>query len=351
MSWIRHRRPSAVWLVLASLAATVLVVQSSCADLNQVSSPNEVLILSASPSAIDADGFSTTTITAEVSPRTDQNLRDVIFTTTLGSFPASVTGNETSIVATVNSAGVASVALQSSPQTGTAVVTAEIREGDAVKVARSTRVDFTAIRASDVIAVRALTTVAPADGATVTDIIVQLNGEVPVNQREILFSTTLGTFGALSPTATRLAGTDNSARAGLVSPRTTGAGVVTAELNDQKARVTIQFEPALPEQIAVSLFGSLQLKATFTSKVTVNVEMERSTGKVTPGLEVVYRVFDASTGNLFGFFSGTTLVDSNGNSQANFTPGNTGERGEATIRVRIPGTSVSGRVRIEIVDP
>jgi len=198
---------------------------------------------------------------------------------------------------------------------------------------------------------RALTTVAPADGATVTDIIAQLNGEVPVNQREILFSTTLGTFGALSSTASRLAGTDNTARAGLVSPRRTGAGVVTAELNDQKARVTVNFEPALPEQIAVSLFGSLQLKATFTSKVTVNVEMERSTGTVTPGLEVVYRAFDESTGNLFGFFSGATLVDSNGNSQADFTPGNTGERGEATIRVRIPGTDVSGRVRIEIVDP
>jgi hypothetical protein len=337
--------------MLSCLVVSIVVVQLSCADLNQVSSPDDVLILSASPNAIDADGFSTTTITAQVSRQTDQNLRDVIFTTTLGRFPASATGNDSTIVATVDSAGVAAVALQSSPQTGTAVVTGEIREGDAVKVARSTRVDFTAIRASDVIVVRALHTVAPADGATVTDIIAQLNGAVPVNQREVVFTTTLGTFGALSPTTSRLAGTDNTARAGLVSPRKTGAGVVTAELNDQKARVTVNFEPALPEQIAVSLFGSLQLKATFTSKVTVNVEMERSTGTVTPGLEVVYRAFDESTGNLFGFFSGATLVDSNGNSSADFTPGNTGERGEATIRVRIPGTDVSGRVRIEIVDP
>ena len=57
------------------------------------------------------------------------------------------------------------------------MITCEIREGDAVKVARSTRVDFTAIRASDVIVLRALNTVAPADGATVTDIIAQLSGE------------------------------------------------------------------------------------------------------------------------------------------------------------------------------
>ena len=350
MSRRRLWRASTAWLAMCALATIAVSLQLACSDLNEVAQPDEVLIVQASPRSIDADGFSTTVITAQVSAQTDPSLRDVIFTTTLGTFPASTT-SETSIVAPVNADGVASASLQSTSQTGTAVVTAEIRRGDDVIVARSTNVDFTRIRSSDVIAVTAVRTVAPADGATITNIVAQLNTAVPVDQRSVLFSTTMGTFAPLTSTVTRLAGTDNVARAGLISPRSTGTAVVTAEINDQKSRVDVLFEPALPDQIAVSVFGTLQLKATFTTKVTVNVEMERAVGQVTPGQEVVYRAFDESTGNLFGFFSGATLIDSNGNSQADFTPGNTGERGEATIRVRIPGQELSGRVRIEIVDP
>ena len=107
----------------------------------------------------------------------------------------------------------------------------------------------------------------------------------------------------------------------------------------------------MPDGIAVSVFGSLQMKATFATKSTVEAELFRIDGKVTPGTEVIFRAFDDSTGNQFGSFSGSTPSDDQGMVRVDFTPGNTVERGEAIIRVRVPGSSIVGRVHIEIVDP
>ncbi len=72
---------------------------------------------------------------------------------------------------------------------------------------------------------------------------------------------------------------------------------------------------------------------------------------VSPGLEVGWEAFDESTGNQFGFFSAITLVDANGNATAEFTPGNTTERGEAVLSGFVVGTFTNGKVVIEIVDP
>ena len=74
-------------------------------------------------------------------------------------------------------------------------------------------------------------------------------------------------------------------------------------------------------------------------------------GEVTAGTEVRFRAFDDSTGNMFGFFSGVTPSDDSGMVVAQFTPGNTIERGEATIRARVTGTGVSTQFKIEIIDP
>ena len=65
----------------------------------------------------------------------------------------------------------------------------------------------------------------------------------------------------------------------------------------------------------------------------------------------MFEVQDATTGRAFGFFSGVAPSDASGLVTAEFTPGNTTERGEATIRARIPGTNVQSTVRMEIVDP
>jgi hypothetical protein len=167
-----------------------------------------------------------------------------------------------------------------------------------------------------------------------------------------VFNTTAGSFGPPNQQqVTRTASSGNLASAELVSPRLPGVAIVTATLNNIQATTAVTFEPALPDQISVSAFGNLQIKATFASRITVEAKLERIVGQVTPGTEVVFRAFDEDTQSTFGFWSSVNLSDAAGTVTAEFTPGNTTERGEATIRVRVPGNDVSGRLQIEIVDP
>jgi hypothetical protein len=231
-------------------------------------------------------------------------------------------------------------------------VTVEIRDEEAVKVARTVRVNFEPLESSDVIQIQAESSTAPADGASVTNILAKVSEAMPLQQREILFTTTAGSFGGINPsTATRTASTDAVALVGLISPRAMTTALVSATVNNQVSYTNVTFERALPDSATMSVFGSLQLKATFATKVSLEVELFRDVGEVTPGTEVVFRCFDESTGNMFGFFSGVAPSDDNGFVSAQFTPGNTNERGEATLRARVAGTDVLARVRIEIIDP
>jgi hypothetical protein len=335
-----------------ALPFTVLAGLLSCSDLNQVAEPDEVMVLSASPESIPANGYSVAQITAQISPQADQRLRDVIFETTSGRFPAADPATPQTVVATAGVEGRATVALQSAAQTGTAVVSAEIRDGQAVKISRSIDVRFETVRASDVIVLSTASERAPADGATATSIFAQIGEAVPLLQRSVVFATTSGSFGAPGQQqVSRTAGSNNVASAELVSPRAPGVAVVTATINNIQSTTAVTFEHALPDRISVSVIGNLQIKATFASRVIVEAKLERFVGQVTPGTEVVFRAFDEDTQQTFGFWSGNNLSDSTGTVTAEFTPGNTTERGEATIRVRVPGNEVSGRVRIEIVDP
>jgi hypothetical protein len=342
------------WTRIALVLGPVIfgLVYGSCDGLDTVVNPDEVLRLAAEDATLPADGFSTTIITAQISPQADERFRDIIFTTTLGKFLAANPEDPATIEVTVESSGRAVATLQASPQVGTASVTAEIREGRLVKVARTVEVRFEPVPASDILDIRAASDSAPADGETVTDIVAKVARAVPLAQRDILFRTTMGSFGSPVPQqTTRTAGADSVARVGLISALEPGVAVVTATINGREARTSVEFEPALPDGIAVSVFGSLQLRATFATKVTVEAELFRRVGTVTPGTGVRFRAFDDSTGHLFGFWSGITPSDENGIITAQFTPGNTTERGEATIRVRVPDTDISGRVKIEIIDP
>jgi hypothetical protein len=327
-------------------------MSAACTSINTAADPDAVLTLTASTTAVPADGFSTITITAQISTQADERYRDVIFSTTLGTFPTADSDFPRRIVASADSDGRAAVSLQSSPQTGTAVVTAEIRDGDAVKVARTIEVTFEPLKSSDVIEIQAASPTAPADGASVTAILAKVADAMPLSQRNVLFTTTSGSFGAPLPQqATVSAGSNSVAVIGLISPREPSVALVTATVNGRQSQTTVQFEHALPDSSTMSVFGSLQLKATFATKINLNVELFRTVGEVTAGTVVRFRTFDDSTGNMFGFFSGVTPSDDNGMVVAQFTPGNTTERGEATIRARVEGTGVLAQVKIEIIDP
>ena len=128
--------------VLGIVAPLAILLAASCADLDQPTDPASVLVLTVTPGALPADGFSTGTIVAEIDPRTAERFRDISLSTTLGSFVGGTSAKDTTLVVTANSSGRAAATLRSSTTAGTAVVTAEIRDGDVVKVSRTIEVPF-----------------------------------------------------------------------------------------------------------------------------------------------------------------------------------------------------------------
>jgi hypothetical protein len=337
-------------LALVPLVLAALLAAGACSDLDSPAAQDEVLQVTVSPRALPADGFSSAEVVAEIDPRSQERYRDITFSTSLGSFPAGTSTGARTIVAAADSNGRALVVLRSAAQPGTATVTAEVRDGDVVKVARSAEVPFEPVAVSSVVVLDLGSAEAPADGATVTNAVARIATAVPSEQRTVTFATTAGTLGAAGGTSAQVrAGTDDLAIIGVVSPRTVASAVVTASVNNLTARKTIEFTHAYPDRVSVGLSGSFRLTASFSTKALVRVELTRETGTVTRGTEVRFAATDDSTGNEFGFWSAVTTSDTSGNASAEFTPGNTAERGEATIRATVPGTGRSAAVKIEIV--
>jgi hypothetical protein len=329
-----------------------LVLAGACTDLDSPAEQDSVLQVTVSPRALPADGFSSAQVVAEIDPRSQERYRDITFSTTLGSFPAGTSSGARTIVAAADANGRAVVVLRSAAQPGTATVTAEVRDGESVKAARSVDVPFEAVAVSSVVVLELGATSAPADGATVTNAIARVAAALPSEQRTVTFSTTAGTLAVSGSTTAQVrAGTDDVASVGLVSPRTTASAVITASVNNLTARRTVEFTHAYPDDVSLAVQGSFRLTASFSTKATLRAELSREVGSVTRGTEVRFTAVDDSTGQTFGFWSAESASDLNGLATAEFTPGNTTERGEATIRVSVPGTSLSASVKVEIVSP
>ena len=309
-----------------------------------------MLQVTISPRALPADGFTSAQVVAEIDPRSQERYRDITFSTTLGSFPAGTSSGARTIVAAADANGRAVVVLRSAAQPGTATVTAEVRDGESVKAARSVDVPFEAVTVSSVVVLELGATSAPADGATVTNAIARVAAALPSEQRTVTFSTTAGTLAVSGSTSAQVrAGTDDLASVGLVSPRTVASAVVTASVNNLTARRTVEFTHAYPDALSLAVQGSFRLTASFSTKATLRAELSRDVGSVTRGTEVRFTAVDDSTGQEFGFWSAVNASDLNGLATAEFTPGNTSERGEATIRASVPGTNRSATVKVEIV--
>jgi hypothetical protein len=335
----------------AFVAGALLLSAPGCADLDAPPTPDEVLSLTSSAEKVAANGFSTVRLVAQLDPRTRPDLRDVTFSTTLGSFVGAPSATPHSIVVPAGSEGQALATLRTGTEPGTATVTAEVRSGDAVMAVANVQVTFERAAAADILQLSIARQVAPADGATTTAVTVQLNPDLLPSQQVVSFSTTAGSFSALGNVVTTEVrpGADNVARVLLVSPREPATAVLTVVVSGFVLRTTVTFEAAPPDSLSISVAGSLRITASFSSKVTLRAQFFREVGSPSRGAEVLFRATDDSTGIAFGFFSGITPSDGNGLATAEFTPGNTTERGEATIRAWVPGTSADGQAKVELV--
>ena len=333
------------WIRVPALLFVVTTIACHNPDSFVVGPDNidAILSLSAAPASITANGFSRTTVTARIDPRTVLTNRTITFKTSAGTLYAPGTSGMTVDVAPTSD-GTAIVQLESTKTTGIARVDATLGT-----LSRAIEVRFVSGTATDIISVVATSTAAPADGSTITAVVATVSGDLPQARRTVTFTTNVGSFGpegTEEKTKQIVADAGNRAVANLRSPQATGSAQVRAVVDDTSAETTVNFIAAPPERIAVSA-DEPSVRADGTDTTIVRTTLLRDIGKVSLSTPVVYTAFD-SDGQQLGTFAQATLSDADGRSSATFRPGTSPYRGLVTIQAQ--AGSVLGSTVIEITN-
>ncbi|MCP4003750.1 MAG: hypothetical protein GY725_06095 [bacterium] len=196
----------------------------------------------------------------------------------------------------------------------------------------------------------------PADGVSIVDLEIQVEGPVQASDK-VTVTTTDGTLlapGASGKSITVELNDGGAGAAQLRSSTTVGDALLAASLGDGTAELTIAFSVATPSTIAVDP-GAFQLVAGFDSSTKVTARLSREPGQGSPsaGLILEYSARD-DLGSPIGVFRDVRPSDNNGESSAMFSAGDAAFRGSAEIVVRYAdpgGGVVEGVAQLEIVDP
>jgi hypothetical protein len=334
-----------LFVVIASLAA---VAATGCYDPNRVSAPDEVLLLTASPDAIPANGFATSKITAKVTTATSRNLT-ITFTTSGGTLSPTT-------ARTPDAAGEATTFLTSGSTPKTVEVTAEVKEGTDVLASRSVTVTFTTASADSILRLTTSSNQAEADGVSSVFLQAELN---PAGaSRSVSFKTTNGSFSRddeKDRDENVTAGADGIARVQLFVPQTQGSALVTATSSDANgtagfsASQTITFNQAAPDFMSLSA-SPLSVKALESEVINLSAKLSRPIGKVTQETRVDFSIVSDVTKEPFGRFQAITRSGQNETATADFVPGTAAPIGLATITARVPGTNVSAQIKVDITN-
>jgi len=294
----------------------------------------EVFDVSVGRTSIQADGFSTTTITTTIKrPGTTPQQRAVKFETSAGTFIAAGQPNARVVTLTADSTGRAVVDLQSDKTIGPVRVRVTVLD-----IPYELIVTFTGVDPANIVTVSATPSSAPADGATPLLVTATVAAGLPAGRRTVVFRTTLG---QLSPLAIDADGS-NMARTSLVST-TAGTARITATVDGASAETTAQFTAAFPDRVFVAP-DAVELKS--GGNTSIRVTLIRTTGSVSSRLEVSYAA-TTNTGAAIGSFSRITLAE-NGLSTATFNVGTTAYLGPITVMATVEG-GASGTATLQIV--
>jgi len=330
---------------LAFISLLVAGATTACYDPNKVSAPDEVLLLTAAPVTIPADGFSTAKITARVTTASTRPIT-IAFSTSGGSLSPAAER-------TPDGAGEASVFLKSDATPKTVSVTAEVKDGASVLVSRSVTVTFDVASADSVLRLSTSSNQIEADGVSSVQLRAESN---PAGaNRMVTFTTTDGSFtrGATPPVnelQNVATGADGVARAQLFAPDTAGTALVTATANQFSASQTITFTPALPDFITLSADPLEVSNLSEANKTDLVAVLSRPIGTVTRNTRVEFTVVNDASGQSFGRFQNITRSDASETVKAQFVPGTAAPLGLATITARVPGTNVTAQVKVNITN-
>ena len=340
--------PFASWRpARVSSAAILLAVGSvSCYDPNKVTAPDEIFTLTASPQSIAANGFSTSQITARVTPVHDKAVR-VFFSNSGGTLSGTTAEGRTP-----DSNGEVVVFLKSEITPKTVTVTAEAKSGTDVVASRTVSVTFDTAAADSVIKLTASPSQIEADGVAS----IQLRADVnpALTDRAVTFKTTNGSFtpDAATPVTElrdQATGSDGVAVAQLFGVTGVGTALVTATAAGYSATQTVSFTRALPDFMSLQATPLAISRADETVTVTMSATLSRAVGTVTPNTRVDFVAVNDASGVEFGRFENVTRSTATGGVTAQFVPGVAAPLGPATVTARVPDNGVTARVKINIL--
>jgi hypothetical protein len=350
------RRPSrAITSCLLALAAGLAACNRYNPNDYSPTAPGtaNALVLSASATSIPADGFSVTTITAQIDPASAPDRRTIVFTTTDGTFVGATDNAGRKATVTADTTGRAAVQLKSVRVVESVTVDASVTVGGQIVVDKRIDINFVTLGPADLLRISTSGSTGLADGATPIHVFADISSGLPSDQRTVTFTTTLGSFADTgTKTTTATADSSNRATVDLVSSAA-GQARVTAAVASTSASATVSFSPTLPDSIVVST-DKPAIKASLDDSTVVTATLLRNpgSGSVTTGTVVSYRVVDPASGKDLNFIiRGVTPSNDAHVSQATVIAGNTSFRGIATIQATVAGSPAVGQANIDVIAP
>ena len=213
-----------------------------------------------------------------------------------------------------------------------------------------------ALAAPNLLTVQPAETSIPADGATVTAVVLQVPEQARADRRSVTLVTTAGTLAETGKgEATVTVDATGTVRLSLIAPAAPGPALLragVAGVSGLARTVEITFIPALASTLELEP-ERFTLKAGLTEEVKVTAFLRRSPGRPSSGACVQFRATTAS-GEAIGRFSISPPSDANGVVVVRFSAGTTAYRGPITIIATTPGTSgtdLEARTTVELASP
>jgi hypothetical protein len=308
-------------ILITALTFTLTACFSSDDDgeEEEVVSETAYITLTASPESINADGASSSAITAVLTDNTGQLVAkgtSLTFSTTLGAFSNGSTTYQTTIS---NDSGSVTVSLISSTTAGTAQVTVTSNG-----VTQRVNVEFTATSVVSETAYITLTASPEsinADGASslsITATLTDNTGQLVAKGTSLTFSTTLGTFSNGSTTYQTTTPDDSgTVTVALISSTTAGIAEIIATSNGVTQRITVAFTSTTTITLVPAAVGVTSGLNSINpgESAEVYADVYTSSGEPVPDIEVVFTLDNP----VLAYISSTATTSSAGIATAIFT--------------------------------
>lgn len=184
-----------------------------------------------------------------------------------------------------------------------------------------------------------------ADGTSTIELKAIINNNITGSQRNVKFTTDLGSFPNGTKTEEVTPDASGTART-LLKSTVVGKPFVTITCRTITRSKSFEFTRAVPDKIAITL--GLTLKAGLNQNLTIPGKLTRLIGIPSPNFEIDYTAVD-TLGQPIGYFSNSIDSDSNGQTKIEYSAGSVLYRGKVFITAsvkEVPTVKTTGFIYI-----